>query len=257
MCGIVGYVGNRNMESVLLVGLERLSYRGYDSSGIATISDGELSYWRTPGKLHELEKLLQNMSIRGSVGIGHTRWSTHGEPNEINAHPQVSTSGRLAIVHNGIIENYLALKNKLAAEGFLFRSQTDSEVIAHLVDRYLQTDLAAAVERATLDLEGTFAIAVISEDQPDRIVVAKKGSPLIIGLGKKENFISSDIHAIAPHTKEIMYLDDNELAIVDADTVIVKKINGAQLDKPVHTIHMGRSLCGQSWVRPLYAQRNL
>ncbi len=236
MCGIVGYVGDRNMESVLLVGLERLSYRGYDSSGIATISDGELSYWRTPGKLHELEKVLQNMSIRGTVGIGHTRWSTHGEPSEINAHPQVSTNGKVAIVHNGIIENYMSLKNKLSAEGFLFRSQTDSEVIAHLIDRYLQTDLASAVERAVLDLEGTFAIAVIAENQPDRIVVAKKGSPLIIGLGKKENFISSDIHAIAPHTKEIVYLDDHELAIVDANKVVVKKINGAQVTKEVHVI---------------------
>lgn len=236
MCGIVGYVGNRNMESVLLVGLERLSYRGYDSSGIATISGGELSYWRTPGKIHELEKLLHNMSIQGTVGIGHTRWSTHGEPNEINAHPQVSTSGKLAIVHNGIIENYLGLKNKLSAEGFLFRSQTDSEVIAHLVDRYLQDDLATAVERTVLDLEGTFAIAVIAENQPDRIVVAKKGSPLIIGLGKGENYISSDINAIAPHTKEIIYLDDNELAIIDSSQVIVRKINGAQVTKQVHTI---------------------
>ena len=150
MCGIVGYVGDRNLESVLLVGLERLSYRGYDSSGIAAISEGELSYWKTPGKIRELEKLLQNMNVQGRVGIGHTRWSTHGEPNEVNAHPQVNTVKKVAIVHNGIIENYQALKLKLIAEGYIFRSQTDSEVIVHLISRYLQDSLLEAVERTML-----------------------------------------------------------------------------------------------------------
>ncbi|NBV42760.1 glutamine--fructose-6-phosphate aminotransferase, partial [bacterium] len=196
MCGIVGYAGPRNLESVLLVGLERLSYRGYDSSGIAIVSDGELSYWKTPGKVHELEKLLQNMNIQGSVGIGHTRWSTHGEPNEVNAHPQVNTVSKVAIVHNGIIENYQALRQKLISEGFLFRSQTDSEVIVHLIARYLQDDLLQAVERTMLDLEGTYAFAVVSEKEPKRIIACRKGSPLIVGLGKNENFVSSDINAI-------------------------------------------------------------
>lgn len=236
MCGIVGYVGDRNMESVLLVGLERLSYRGYDSSGIAIISDGEMSYWKTPGKLHELEKSLQNMSIRGSVGIGHTRWSTHGEPNEANAHPHINTQKKVAIVHNGIIENYLTLKSKLMSEGFLFRSQTDSEVIAHLVARYLQGDLVEAVQRAVLDLEGTFAFAVIAEDSPDTLVACRKGSPLIIGLGKGEQFVSSDVNAIIPHTKEIVYLDDMDMAILTTDEVVFKKLGGGVIEKQVHTI---------------------
>ena len=226
MCGIVGYVGDRNMESVLLVGLERLSYRGYDSSGIAILSKGELSYWKTPGKLRELEKTLQNMSIRGSVGIGHTRWSTHGEPNEVNAHPHVNTQRKIAIVHNGIIENYLSLKNKLLAEGFLFRSQTDSEVIVHLIARYLQGNLVDAVQRAVLDLEGTYAFAVIAEDSPDTLVACRKGSPLIIGLGKGEQFVSSDVNAIIPHTKEMVYLDDMDMAILTADEVVFKKLGG-------------------------------
>jgi len=224
------------MESVLLVGLERLSYRGYDSSGIAIISDGEMSYWKTPGKLHELEKSLQNMSIRGSVGIGHTRWSTHGEPNEANAHPHINTQKKVAIVHNGIIENYLTLKSKLMSEGFLFRSQTDSEVIAHLVARYLQGDLVEAVQRAVLDLEGTFAFAVIAEDSPDTLVACRKGSPLIIGLGKGEQFVSSDVNAIIPHTKEIVYLDDMDMAILTTDEVVFKKLGGGVIEKQVHTI---------------------
>ncbi|NDD67433.1 glutamine--fructose-6-phosphate transaminase (isomerizing) [bacterium] len=236
MCGIVGYVGDRNMESVLLVGLERLSYRGYDSSGIAILSKGELSYWKTPGKLRELEKTLQNMSIRGSVGIGHTRWSTHGEPNEVNAHPHVNTQRKIAIVHNGIIENYLSLKNKLLAEGFLFRSQTDSEVIVHLIARYLQGNLVDAVQRAVLDLEGTYAFAVIAEDEPDTLVACRKGSPLIIGLGKDEQFVSSDVNAIIPHTKEMVYLDDMELAIVKKEGVTVKKMGGGVVVKPVHVV---------------------
>jgi len=236
MCGIVGYVGYRNLESVLLVGLERLSYRGYDSSGIAIISDGELSYWKTPGKIHELEKLLQNMSIQGHVGIGHTRWSTHGEPNEVNAHPQINAPHKIAIVHNGIIENYQSLKSKLLSEGFLFRSQTDSEVIVHLIARYLQDNLLEAVERAMLDLEGTYAFAVIAEKEPDKVIVAKKGSPLIIGIGKNENFISSDLNAVIPHTKDVIYMDDMDIAIVESQAVLFKKLGGAYIEKEIHHI---------------------
>jgi len=184
MCGIVGYVGPRDMETVLLVGLERLSYRGYDSSGIAVISDGEISAWRKAGKLHELSDALKNLAIKGSVGIGHTRWATHGEAVEVNAHPHMSHNRKIALVHNGIIENYNELKTKLMKEGHIFRSQTDSEVIVHLVERYYQGDLASAVEKAVVDLTGTFAIAVIAEQEPDKIVVCRRGSPLIIGVGK-------------------------------------------------------------------------
>ncbi|MFA5878689.1 MAG: glutamine--fructose-6-phosphate transaminase (isomerizing) [Candidatus Margulisiibacteriota bacterium] len=236
MCGIVGYVGERDITSVLLVGLERLSYRGYDSSGIAVISDGELACWKKEGKLYELDKMLKNFTIKGNLGIGHTRWATHGEPSEINAHPHISESKKIAIVHNGIIENYMILKNKLITEGHIFRSKTDSEVIVHLIERYLQNNLEEAVEKAVLDLVGTFAIAVVSEADPQKIVVCRKGSPLIIGIGKNENFISSDINAVIPHTKDVVYLDDNEIAIVEQNKYVVKKIGGAKVKKEVHHI---------------------
>jgi glutamine---fructose-6-phosphate transaminase (isomerizing) len=236
MCGIVGYVGDRSMESVLIVGLERLSYRGYDSSGIAIISDGELSSWRRPGKLFELENMMRNLNIHGTVGIGHTRWATHGRPTEINAHPHMDQSNRVAIVHNGIIENYHEIKMKLIKEGCIFRSETDSEVIAHLIDRYMQTNLVDAVERAMFDLEGTYAIAVIAEKEPDRIVVARKGSPLIIGIGNEENFVASDINAIITHTKDMIYIEDNEIGIITRDKVEVKLVGGAKIDKEVHHV---------------------
>lgn len=236
MCGIVGYIGERDITSVLIVGLERLSYRGYDSSGIAVISDGELSYWKKEGKLYELDQMLKNFNIKGNVGIGHTRWATHGEPSEVNAHPHVSETKKIAIVHNGIIENYMTLKSKLITEGHIFRSKTDSEVIVHLIERYLQNNLEEAVEKAVLDLTGTYAIAVVAEADPQKIVVCRKGSPLAIGIGKNENFISSDINAIIPHTKEVIYLDDNEIAVVEQNKCTVKKIGGAKVKKEIHHI---------------------
>jgi glutamine---fructose-6-phosphate transaminase (isomerizing) len=236
MCGIVGYVGPRDMETVLLVGLERLSYRGYDSAGIATISDGELSCWRKPGKLFELEDMLKNLAIKGTVGIGHTRWATHGEAVEMNAHPHISQNKKIALVHNGIIENYSSLKTKLIREGHIFRSQTDSEVIVHLVERYYQDNLVEAVERTVAELVGSYAIAVIAEAEPDKIVVCRKGSPVIIGVGKNENFISSDINSIINHTKEVMYLDDNEICVVEKNKLSVKRVNGVWLKKKVETV---------------------
>lgn len=236
MCGIVGYIGDRDISSILLVGLERLSYRGYDSSGIAVVSQGELSYWKKEGKIHELDEMLKNFVIKANVGIGHTRWATHGEPSEINAHPQVSENKKIAVVHNGIIENYLTLKNKLIAEGHIFRSKTDTEVIVHLIERYLQHNLEEAVEKAVLDLTGTFAIAVVCEADPNKIVVAKKGSPLLIGLGKNENYISSDINAIITHTKEMIFLDDNEIAVVEKNKYFIKKIGGGKIKKEIQHI---------------------
>jgi len=236
MCGIVGYVGERDVPSVLLVGLERLSYRGYDSSGIATITDGELSCWRRPGKIHDLEEMLKTMSIKATIGIGHTRWATHGEPNEINAHPQLCQNGKIAIVHNGIIENYLSIKKKLQKEGYIFRSQTDTEVIVNLIDRYLQGDLVEAVEKAILDLTGTYALAVIAEQNPDQIVVCRKGSPLIIGVGKNENFISSDINAIITHTKDVIYIEDDQIAIIDQKRILIKNSHGVEVKPEIHHI---------------------
>ncbi|MFC1771070.1 glutamine--fructose-6-phosphate transaminase (isomerizing) [Candidatus Margulisiibacteriota bacterium] len=236
MCGIVGYVGPRDIETVLMVGLERLSYRGYDSAGIATLSEGELSFWRKAGKLHELEDMLKNLAITGDVGIGHTRWATHGEPIEVNAHPHISQNKKMALVHNGIIENYSVLKSKLIREGHIFRSQTDSEVIVHLIERYYQDNLAEAVEKAVIELEGSYAFAVIAEVEPDKIIVCRKGSPLIIGVGKDENFISSDINSIIHHTKDVIYLDDNEIGVIERDKVSVKRVNGVWLNKKIETV---------------------
>ncbi len=236
MCGIVGYVGDKNIESILLVGLERLSYRGYDSSGIAIITNGELSYWKKTGKIRELEKMLQTLTIKGTLGIGHTRWATHGEPNELNAHPQMSQNKKIAVVHNGIIENYLHLKEELKERGFFFASETDTEVIAHLIESNLTSGtLEEAVEVSIQRLTGAFAIAVIGESDPEKIVVARKGSPLIIGVGKKEYMVSSDVNSILPITKEIIHLEDGELAILTKKSLQIKKIHGPFITKkPQH-----------------------
>lgn len=236
MCGIVGYIGDRDIESVLMVGLERLSYRGYDSSGIATISDGELSCWKKSGKIHELEHTLENLLIKGELGIGHTRWATHGEANDMNAHPHLSQNEKFAIVHNGIIENFLALKKNLTKEGVIFRSNTDSEIIAHLIERYYNGDFFEAVRRTLDDLEGSYAIAAVSEHEPDRIIVAKLGSPLLLGIGKQENFVSSDINAIIAHTQSVIYLDDNELAVVEKEKLSIFNRSGVEIKKEVKTI---------------------
>lgn len=236
MCGIVGYAGDRDMQTVLMVGLERLSYRGYDSAGIAIISHGELSSWRKPGKLFELDSMIRNLSLKGSVGIGHTRWATHGRPNEVNAHPHMSQECKVAIVHNGIIENYYEIKTRLIKDGVIFRSETDSEVIAHLIQTYMDGNLMVAVEKAIGELEGTYAIAVVSEYEPDKIVVARKGSPLVIGLGKDENFVASDINAVMPHTKDVIYLEDDEIGYITRSDYMVKKCGGESVVKEVHSI---------------------
>ena len=219
MCGIVGYVGDKDIESILVVGLERLSYRGYDSSGIAILADGELSFWKKTGKIRELEIMLKNLTIKGNLGIGHTRWATHGEPNELNAHPQMSQNNKTAVVHNGIIENYLILKDELSQKGFFFSSQTDTEVIAHLIELNFKDSLQQAVQTTLNQLKGAYAIAVISESDPDKIIVARKGSPLIIGLGNKEYMVSSDINSILPFTKTIVQLEDDEMAILTKEGV--------------------------------------
>ena len=196
MCGIVGYIGDRDVSSVLIVGLERLSYRGYDSSGISVISEGELSFWKKSGKIHELSKIIDGLNIKGSLGIGHTRWATHGIPNDINSHPHLDKSKKISIVHNGIIENYLDIKESLIKDGYVFRSQTDTEVIVHLVDKHYKSNLVQALADACNHLKGSYGIAMISELDPDKIIVSRSGSPLIIGKGQSENFVSSDINTI-------------------------------------------------------------
>ncbi|MDA0944438.1 MAG: glutamine--fructose-6-phosphate transaminase (isomerizing) [bacterium] len=242
MCGIIGYLGDKDITSILLVGLERLSYRGYDSSGIAIVSpDAELSVWKEPGKLTCLTEALKGYALQGNVGIGHTRWATHGQADKSNAHPHTSQNRRVAIVHNGIIENYAELKKDLVAQGVLFQSQTDSEVIVQLIEQQLDQGIVAAVEATCQRLVGSFAIAVVSETHPDTIVVARHGSPLMIGCGGSENYISSDINALLVHTKSIIALDDYELAVVTRDSVQVKRIGGDPVEKIIETIQWDAS----------------
>ena len=237
MCGIVGYVGDRNILSVLIVGLERLSYRGYDSAGVAIVSDDEISVWKKPGKVHVLAKELESKSIDGNAGVGHTRWATHGIPNEVNSHPHFDAKRRFSVVHNGIIENYLQLKSELVKEGFLFRSQTDSETIVHLIDKYYNGSLIEAVQKAVSRLDGSFAICVVSAFDANCMVVARKNSPLIIGVGKNENYVSSDVNALIHHTKRVIYLEDNTIAKVCQGEIRLIDFDGASKDYAIEDVH--------------------
>ncbi|MBI9038261.1 MAG: glutamine--fructose-6-phosphate transaminase (isomerizing) [Bacteroidales bacterium] len=216
MCGIVGYIGEKQAYPILIKGLKRLEYRGYDSAGIA-ILNGELNTFKKIGKVSELEEYVKDKNINGNIGIAHTRWATHGEPNDINAHPHNSQSKNIAIIHNGIIENYSIIKDELIKRGYKFSSETDSEVLAYLIEDILKNvknDLAEAVRIALNQVIGAYAIAVISKNEPDKLIVAKKGSPLVIGIGKGEFFIASDATPIVEYTKDVVYLNDFEFAVI-------------------------------------------
>jgi len=220
MCGIVGYVGDRNVIPVLIEGLKKLEYRGYDSAGIAYLDDaGKMNIQKEKGKLAELEKLVQGKKAVKTVGIGHTRWATHGEPSYVNSHPHTNTMGDLAIVHNGIIENYAKIKEWLHKKGISFVSETDTEVIAHLINYYLEGDVKEAVSKAIRMLEGSYAIGVVSEQYPDEIVAVRKDSPLVVGLGEGENLIASDIPALLEYTKDVYFLEDREIAVITKEKV--------------------------------------
>jgi glucosamine--fructose-6-phosphate aminotransferase (isomerizing) len=232
MCGIVGYIGPRNATDVLLGGLARLEYRGYDSAGVAVIDAGELSVARRVGKLINLKKALDASPVAGNVGIGHTRWATHGKPSEDNAHPHVDCTGRVAVVHNGIIENYAELREQLAAAGHVLRSETDTETVAHLIESYFDGDLARAVSRAIEDLDGAYALAVVHLDNPDTIIAARKDSPLIIGVGDGETIVASDIPAVLEYTREILVLHDGEIATVTPAGVTIHDADGALVAEP-------------------------
>ena len=221
MCGIVGYIGPRRASDVLIAGLARLEYRGYDSAGVAIVQGGDLSVMRRVGKLVNLKNALDGAPITGSVGIGHTRWATHGKPSEENAHPHIDCTGRIAVVHNGIIENYVELRERLAASGHILRSETDTETVAHLVESYYDGDLATAVARTIKDLDGSYALAVVHLDQPDTIIAARKDSPLIIGIGEDESIVASDIPAVLRYTREVLVLHDEQLAVVTPAGVTV------------------------------------
>ena len=209
MCGIVGYLGNRESLPIILNGLKRLEYRGYDSSGVAVYNGSSIISCKSKGKISKLEKQLQKRkNLNGSVGIGHTRWATHGEPNDVNAHPQFSFTNKLCLVHNGIIENYSTIKQKLIKEGFSFKSETDTEVLVNLIEYVKQKDdvkLGEAVQIALNQVIGAYAIAVMDNDKPDEIVVAKLGSPLCIGVGDDEYFIGSDVTPFIEYTKNVIY----------------------------------------------------
>ncbi|MEW6119031.1 MAG: glutamine--fructose-6-phosphate transaminase (isomerizing) [Pseudomonadota bacterium] len=233
MCGIVGAVAQRNVVPILLEGLRRLEYRGYDSAGLVTINGG-LKRVRSVGRVAALAEDCARQQVHGHLGIAHTRWATHGAPSEANAHPHVSNG--LAVVHNGIIENHEALRTQLKADGFAFTSETDTEVIAHLVERYYRQgkDLLAATRAAVAELEGAYAIGVVSEDSPNRLICARKGSPLLIGLGIEENFIASDVSALLPVTQRVMYLEEGDVADIGLLEVTVFDADGRQTDRSVH-----------------------
>src|SRR6201999_4603045 len=233
MCGIVGYVGDKQVVGVIVDGLRKLEYRGYDSAGIAVVDeDGALTIRRAEGKLRNLEEAIRLKPLDGTYGIGHTRWATHGRPTEENAHPHRDCSGKIVVVHNGIVENYLSLKKKLIEEGHKFTTETDTEVIAHLVEKHLQRNnggrpvLEEAVRKTVKELSGVFALAVISVDEPNKIVVARNGPPAVIGLGNDEYFVASDVPAILHHTRDIFFLGDGDLAVVTPDGVHLSDFDG-------------------------------
>ena len=236
MCGIVGYVGPKPLLPVLIEGLRRLEYRGYDSAGVAVVRNGTIEIRRSAGKLSKLEDVLEARPLDGQFGIGHTRWATHGRPTEENAHPHRDCTGRIVVVHNGIIENYLELKRELASEGHRFVTETDTEIVAHLVEKESRDDgLAAAVRRALARLRGLFALVLISADDPDTIVAVRNGPPVVVGLGQNEFFVASDIPALLSHTRDVVFLGDREIAVVGRDGVEFTDFAGRKIPKqPTH-----------------------
>jgi glutamine---fructose-6-phosphate transaminase (isomerizing) len=243
MCGIVGYVGKKSVVPIIIEGLRRLEYRGYDSAGIAVAGNGEgLQIRRAEGKLRNLEEAIRLHPLAGTYGIGHTRWATHGRPTEENAHPHRDCTGKIVVVHNGIVENYLSLKKKLIEEGHKFTTETDTEIIAHLVEKHLQTSnghrplLEDAVRKTVKQLTGVFALAVISTDEPNKIVAARNGPPAVIGLGNDEYFVASDVPAILYHTRDIFFLADGDLAVVTLEGVHLTDFDGKPIQRQIQHV---------------------
>ena len=239
MCGIIGFVGERAADEVLLYGLERLEYRGYDSAGIAILEDNEFFLLKTTGRIESLRRDYQKKgSVNGTLGIGHTRWATHGEPCIANAHPHLSADKKIAVVHNGIIENSAFLRKELEKEGVVFHSQTDSEVIPNLISKYYDGDLLSAVTSAVKQLEGSFALGVISTLEPENLVAIKRFSPLVVGLSENENYIASDVTAIINGTNQVLYPDDCEPVVLTPSGVTVYSPEGTEIKKTVHTLSL-------------------
>jgi len=235
MCGIIGYIGRKKTAPILIDGLSKLEYRGYDSAGICVLEDNELKTIKKKGRITELAKDKNLNDLSAVLGIAHTRWATHGEPSEKNAHPHLDCQGKIAIVHNGIIENHQALKQLLTKHGHKIKSDTDSEILAHLIEKFYQGDLEEAVVQALNLVEGAYGLAVLHKNE-EKIVVARRGSPLIIGVGEGEMFVASDVPAILEHTKKVIYLNDGELAIITKDNYQIKNLAGEKIDKEIHDI---------------------
>jgi glucosamine--fructose-6-phosphate aminotransferase (isomerizing) len=243
MCGIFGYVGDKECVSLLIEGLKKLEYRGYDSAGLATISDGKLSISKSVGKITELEaEVKANPPAHSHIGIAHTRWATHGRPSHENSHPHTDCKGDIAVVHNGIIENYLALRRELANDGHKFTSVTDTEILAHLIEKNFEGDLEEAVRKSLKVIEGSFGIAVMHKDFPDKIIIAKRGSPLKVGLSENETFIASDIPALIKYTSKIIIMADDEMAVVTAKGATFTTFDGKPIKKEITLVSWDHTL---------------
>jgi len=237
MCGIIGYIGSKDVVTVLVDGLRRLEYRGYDSAGIAVVENGHVEIRRSAGKLNRLEEVIRAQPVRGDYGIGHTRWATHGRPTEENAHPHRDCTGQIVVVHNGIIENYLNLKHQLQAEGHHFETETDTEVVAHLVEREMRNDgLECAVRRALLQLRGLFGLVLVAAEDPGKIVAVRKGPPIVLGIGDGEFLVASDIPAVLSHTRDVIFLGDEEMAVITRPSVEFADFAGRAVSKTVERI---------------------
>ncbi|MHC4308121.1 MAG: glutamine--fructose-6-phosphate transaminase (isomerizing), partial [Planctomycetota bacterium] len=236
MCGIVGYIGGNKARPILINGIKRLEYRGYDSSGISIIEDDKMLCEKSVGFISELEKKINGKFNDGTIGIVHTRWATHGAPTIVNAHPHIDCMGKISIVHNGIIENYNYLKTKLEKEGHVFKSETDSEVLAHLIECYFEGVLEDAVRAALKEVEGAYGLVIISLDDPGKLVAARRGSPLIVGIGEREHYVASDVAAILEYTKEVVYLGDNEIAVLTRDNLKTTDINNVPITKRIDEV---------------------
>src|SRR6266536_16912 len=236
MCGIVGYIGPRPAAALLLEGLRRLEYRGYDSSGIAVVNGNGLKIMKSAGELSMLEQELEQDMPLGTIGIGHTRWATHGAPTTPNAHPHTDQSGRIAVIHNGIIENSRPIRKALEQRGHTFKSETDTEVLAHLVGEFYQGNLEEAVANALRDVDGAYGLAFISSDEPDVLVAARKGSPLLVGVGEDEFFVASDASPLLQYTRSVVYLDDGEMVVLTRDGYRVRNLEATRIEKPVNQL---------------------